>query len=72
MQLPERKHPGVVVQGDSLANLCSLAQGADEELRRGNTAEAAELLDELRTLLDGYQASYTDAVGELAVREKDA
>ena len=71
VQLPERKHPGVVIQGDSLANLCRLAADAQDELTKGNIQEAAELFDEVRELLDGYYFSFTQAIGQAAVRGAD-
>lgn len=58
VQLPERKHPGVVVQGDSLQNLDALLDSAEQELEQGNVAEARETIAELRDILHGYLESY--------------
>ncbi len=50
MQLPERKSPGVVIQGDSLSSICErlgLAINGDME-------EVAGLKDELDEVLRSY------------------
>lgn len=62
VQLPERKHPGVVIQGDSLKNLCKLCEEADEQFKSGNIQEGLEIVQELHEILRGYQTSYNDAV----------
>ncbi len=61
VQLPERKYPGVVIQGDSLQNLHSLVLEARKQVKTGNTAECGDVLDELGQLLEGYLNSYREA-----------
>ncbi len=62
VQLPERKHPGIVVQGDSLQNISSLVQAARSELRAADLKECNEILDELNDILEGYLDSYRQAM----------
>ncbi|MEQ8849868.1 hypothetical protein [Botrimarina sp.] len=63
VQLPERKLPGVVVQGDSLRNLASLAGEIVKQIEAGRYAEAGDLANEVDELLGGYLDSYEAAVG---------
>ena len=61
VQLAERQHPGVVIQGDSLANLCNLLEDAVVQLSNENYEEAKEVVNEVQELLTGYLAVYKDA-----------
>lgn len=51
VQLPERKYPGVVIQGDSLQNLHSLIMDARKQLDCDNVAECRDVLEELSELV---------------------
>jgi hypothetical protein len=61
VQLPERKYPGVVVQGDSLQNLHTLACEAQHQIQHGDIGECQSILEELRDILGGYLQSYKEA-----------
>jgi len=61
VQLPERRYPGVVIQGDSLQNLHSLVLDARKQIDCGNVAECRDVLEELKELLRGYLDSYREA-----------
>lgn len=61
VQLPERKNPGVVVQGDSLRNLRTLLDEALHELDEGKTNEARELVTEIGEILQEYLDVYAQA-----------
>ena len=59
IRLPDRKFPGLLLQGDSLRNLAQtaervleLSEGGSIELRE----EAAELADSLRSLFRWYES----------------
>lgn len=54
VQLPERRLPGVVVQGDSLRNMARIASCAAACIRDGDIEEGADLAEELANLLEGY------------------
>jgi hypothetical protein len=62
VQLPERQHPGVVIQGDSLHNLSSLLNDAAAQMQSSDYDEAASLVDEVREIVAGYVAAYDAAV----------
>lgn len=55
VQLPGRKFPGVVFQGDSLSILCELAAQV-EELAAGTRAleEASDMREQLDAILNDY------------------
>lgn len=61
VQLPERKHPGVVIQGDSLRNLLNLVRAARDEMAKGDTGESQGILAEVGEILGGYLESYKQA-----------
>jgi hypothetical protein len=54
---PERRFPGVLVQGDALSILCSMARAASEGVEPDT--EAALELKQLCDVLDGLLAHYT-------------
>jgi hypothetical protein len=60
VQLPERKFPGVVVQGDSLSILVAELASALAALQAGNTVgaedELAATLDQLSAVKRHYEA----------------
>lgn len=53
VQLPERKFPGVVVQGDSLNNLISLLEAA-----LADESERLDLIEETLDILMGARSRY--------------
>ncbi len=57
VQLPERKYPGVVIQGDSMTNLLRLVEDAKSRMAVGDTDELSDLLDEINGILSGYVAA---------------
>jgi hypothetical protein len=66
VQLPERKYPGIVIQGDSLQNLHSLALEACRQVDAGDVGECSNLLNELRQLLEGYLNCYREATKNIS------
>ncbi|MEV0563337.1 hypothetical protein [Dactylosporangium sp. NPDC050588] len=66
LRLPGRRHPGVLVQGDSLSVLAGEVQQALDLLRSGDTAAAEEELayaaNHLAAIVDGY-VRVLDAAG---------
>ncbi|MEO7329429.1 MAG: hypothetical protein ABI193_12675 [Minicystis sp.] len=62
VRLPERRFPGLVIQGDSLAVLTSTLTRALEALRDADLAEASEELRELAGILGAYRAEYERAL----------
>jgi hypothetical protein len=60
VRLPGRRFPGVLVQGDSLSVLLSMAETVETLLAAGRTPEAAEglgdLADSLGSMLRDYEA----------------
>ena len=61
VQLPERKNPGVVIQGDSLTSFALLLDEALHELDEGNASEAHQVIAELREIVQDYLESYNQA-----------
>lgn len=62
VRLPERKYPGVVIQGDTLNGLIATTSEAVEALDRGDRDEAREVLRELAMQLQEIQERYETAV----------
>jgi hypothetical protein len=62
VQLPERRHPGIVIQGDSLHNLANLLSDAIAQLQSSDYEEAAGVVEEVRDIVAGYVAAYDAAV----------
>jgi hypothetical protein len=64
LRLPGRRFPGVLVQGDSLSILLSMAEAVETLLEEGRTPEAAEevgdLADSLAEMLRRYEAALKD------------
>jgi hypothetical protein len=60
LQLPGRRFPGVVVQGDTLQKLVAMSTIIHEQSSVGNIGAALEeanlLFDSLNTILDSYLA----------------
>ena len=61
IRLPERKFPGVVVQGDSLSTLVADPRRALDYLREGavedGIAEVADVLETLESAKGSYEAA---------------
>ena len=53
-----RNYPGVLIQGDSLYNLCQFASKVVLELNKGNSAEAQDIAMELSEMLEAYKKHY--------------
>lgn len=62
VQLPGRRFPGIVLQGDSLRNLLSCATTVIEEFEHGDTSEAIDAAKELVELLQVYVRAYESAM----------
>lgn len=62
VQLPGRKYPGVLVQGDTLSTLITTTNEAIEALRQGDTGEAETLIRELLARLQDSQSCYEAAL----------
>jgi hypothetical protein len=57
VQLPGRRYPGVVIQGDSMTNLLNLVGDAKARMAIGDADELRDLLDEIDGILSGYVAA---------------
>jgi hypothetical protein len=59
LQMPGRRFPGLVIQGDALWNLHEVAKGVVADLRGGGRPfeEAQELADQLHGFLEHYEAT---------------
>ena len=62
VQLPERRHPGIVIQGDSLHNLANLLSDAIAQLQSNDYEEANAVVEEVRGIVAGYIAAYDAAI----------
>ncbi|WP_407938443.1 DUF6959 family protein [Myxococcus sp. AM010] len=64
VRLPERKYPGVVIQGDMLNSLVTTTFDAIEALSRSDLGDAQDLLRELaaqlQTARERYEAALRD------------
>lgn len=58
IHLSTRHFPGVLIQGDTLSNIATFLRGAADNLARGNTAEAADDIDEARRSVDRFLSHY--------------
>jgi hypothetical protein len=54
VQLPERQHPGVVVQYDNMHNLLNLVRDAKLQMLKNDWDEVRDILDEIDDLVSGY------------------
>jgi hypothetical protein len=60
LRLPKRKYPGLLLQGDTLRNLTTMAESVQQLSATGNTElqeEAAALADSLRDLYQWYESA---------------
>ena len=62
MRHPRRSFPGSLIQGDSLFILLQLVKEAQEELAKGESENAAEVLEELSELLEGRLKHYEEVL----------
>lgn len=62
VHLPERKFPGVVIQGDSLRNLLVLMSDTTAALAASDFAESRDLVDEMQGIVAGYVRAYEAAM----------
>ena len=58
IQMPGRKFPGVVIQGDSLKNLLILSGEIAEQAKDTDLESLTETVNELKQLLAGYVYNY--------------
>jgi hypothetical protein len=68
IRIPGRQYPGILIQGDSLAILSEMATRAVAALSNGENAEVREELEELASLLRGYQVSYERALAQEGIQ----
>ena len=62
IRLPERKYPGVVVQGDSLSILVANLRRGVEQLRDGQYDDGLDEINEVLEILEGAQHGYETAL----------
>lgn len=62
VRIPGRRFPGVVVQGDSLANLRGLVLELRQLMANGNYGEAKDVTVEMDEMVSGLLAAYEEAV----------
>ena len=61
---PQRRFPGVLIQGDSLHALCAQADAACSSARGKLSPDEYDELNELRNTLRGYLNHYKVVLGE--------
>jgi hypothetical protein len=62
VRVPGRKHPGLVLQGDTLSILNELAIESAAAIASGNTTEAMAALRELSDRLGDFKKIYEEAL----------
>jgi signal transduction histidine kinase len=67
VQLPDRRYPGVVVQGDTLNRLVNQLADMSVLLTDGQTAALAEEIEDMRELLAEALAGYESVCAARAV-----
>lgn len=60
VQLPERRHPGIVIQYDSLHNLLNLVRDARQQLLANDWDEARDVMAEIEALISGYASAFDE------------
>ena len=60
VKMPERKHPALVIQGDSFHNVYVLVQELQQSIRTGSPA--VDLADEITDLLGGYHKFFEESL----------
>jgi hypothetical protein len=68
IRLPERRFPGVVVQGDSLSILVADLRRALDHLRTGNIDDGVGEVASALASLEDVQQSYEDALAAHSIR----
>lgn len=58
IRLPERRFPGVLIQGDSLSRLVEQMRSIEEQVRSLGKSELSEDINEVRELLEGVLQRY--------------
>jgi hypothetical protein len=61
---PDRKFPGILIQGDNLHLLCQMADKACSDGRASLSPETYADLNQLRNALQGYLTHYKVVLGE--------
>lgn len=64
---PGRRFPGVLIQGDSLSEMCKKADRICAQARDQLSPDAYIELNELRNVLLGYLTHYKAVLGEHAI-----
>lgn len=64
LKLPERKYPGVLIQGDSLKILQRLAEAIGQACQHGDLEEATDLAAELQEALTSRVTIFEAAMHE--------
>jgi hypothetical protein len=64
MRHPDRRFPGVLVQGDSLYSLCAQADNVCAAAKGKLGSDACDELNDLRDALWSYLDHYKSALGE--------
>ena len=58
IRLPERRFPGVLIQGDSLSRLVEQMRSIEQQVRSLGESELSEDINEVRELLEGVLQHY--------------
>jgi len=58
LRLPDRKFPGVLIQGDTLSSYLDTIAEVMEAFQKGDTAEAESIVRELKATLEELKGRY--------------
>lgn len=67
VKMPQRRFPGVVIQGDTMSILVTLAEAIYEEVKNSSNNSDGELLEDARELRDklrSFLLHYEKVLGE--------
>ncbi len=67
VQLPERKYPGVIIQGDTLAGLVAQLGRMKSLLDKGDTGEVIAEIEEMEEQLSGALSFYKKICAEHSI-----
>ena len=67
VQLPGRRFPGSVIQGDSLSYLYDLACDAEDRVARSADSELRDTVQELRQLIEGRFHHYDEIIASKGI-----